>query len=221
MKKIMCLLLAVLMCYMLVSCGTNTVATSGDIVDEVSLEKETFKLIREANDCYSFLMDKMLDGWYFAVQHSSDDTAEEYEALWDLFMSHMYVIDDEQLDAALVYATGYSEEKINETHKTIKGMFLMKSEVAIRAAKYIIIDKNSPEYFDESRNKLDQAKENLKQMDTDSSAYQVLMDYYLMANEILNWTDSPEGSYNSSSSSLIDYENRADRYNAELEVILG
>lgn len=219
MKKLIAILVVLTLCLSLVACGgTNT-----------KLESETLELL---NDAYSYCnmgMYYMLRAWDFSIEHSSDNTLEEYEALWSEFGKHMSLTEDEMVEA-LIGGCGMTIEDLslfgddNETKDPSKGlntladgMLFMKASFAVNAAKYAFQQRMKDMDIDAV---VEQIKGNLKQIGEDSKAYDIYKEYYLMVCEMKQWIESPDGSYNSSSDNYIDYEKKVETYRQELDLII-
>lgn len=214
MKKVISLILVLAMCLSLCACGGST----------RELETETLELL---NDAYSYChtgMNYMLRGWDFSIQHSNDDTNEEWEALWGGFSSHMGMTEDEIVDA-LMYGCGFTLEDLSlgkdparGLNTVIVGMLFMKANYGVNVSKYVFRQRNEGVDLDA---KLEQIKTNLQTLGEKSKAYEQLKGYYLMVCEMQNWIDSPSGSYNSSFEAMNGYERDSESYNQELELIIG
>lgn len=216
MKKVITILLVALMCISLFAC-------SGNGANDSNVEAETYELLDSAYDYCHTGINYMLRAWDFSIEHSSDNTREEYDALWDKFGKHMLMTDDEIANGLInVYGVTLADISLGNDinrgiNKPINGMRFMKADCAIAVARYEFEQRNNSIDIDA---KLEQIKENLKNIDNESETYKLLKDYYLMINEMNEWLESPSGSYNTSSEALVDYEKKANSFNQELELII-
>lgn len=220
MKKGISLLLALVMCLSLCACGGST----------AQIESDTLELL---NKSYSYChtgMTYMLRAWNFSTIHSSDNTREEYEALWSEFGAYMGMTEDDMVDAliggcgltledlSLYGSDGKTKDPSRGLNTTINGMLFMKPGYSVPAAKYAFEQRN--EGVDNGA-RLEQIKENLKSIGEKSKSYDLLKEYYLMVCEMEKWIQSPDGSYNSTSSNLAEYEKRSENFKQELDLILN
>lgn len=219
MKKIIAVLLLIAMCTGLTACsGSNE-----------KLEKETFELL---NSSYSYChtgMNYILRAWSFSVSHSTDKTREQFEALWNLFGTHMGMTEDEMVqgliggcgltlaDLSKYGADGKTKDPSRGLNTIIDGMMFMKAEFSVPTAAYIYVERNKASDINA---KLEKIKENLKIIGDSSKAYTLLKDYYLMVYEMNNWIASPDGTYANSNSQLKNYEKTSEKYKQELDLII-
>ena len=219
MKKLIVLLLAAMMCLSLAACGNSN----------AKLESETLELLDSSYDYCHTGMVYMLSAWSFSNEHSSDNTREEYEALWSGFGAHMGMTEDDMVDS-LIGACGLTIEDLSKygsdgktkdpsrgLNTTINGMFFMNASYSVPVARYAFEQRN--EGID-NVSRLEQIKENLKTIGEKSESYDLLKEYYLLVSEMENWIQSPDGSYNSTSSNLADYEKNSERIKQELDLII-
>ena len=213
MKKTLTLLLALVLCLSLCACGNAN----------AELEAETLGLL---DDSYSYChvgIVYMLRAWNFSIEHSSDSTVEEWEALWGEFGTYMSMTEDDMVDG-LIGGCGYTIELLSRANDparglntTIDGMLFMDMVHSVPTARYVFRQRNSDIDNDD---RLEQIKENLKTIGEKSKSYDLLKEYYLLVSEMENWIQSPSGSYNSSSSSLTDYGKKVESIKQELDLII-
>lgn len=214
MKKTLALLLALVLCLSLCACGNAN----------AELEAETLGLL---DDSYSYChvgIVYMLRAWNFSIEHSSDSTVEEWEALWGEFGTYMSMTEDDMVDG-LIGGCGYTIELLSKANDparglntTIDGMLFMDTVHSVPTARYVFRQRNSDI---DNADRLEQIKENLKTIGEKSKSYDLLKEYYLLVSEMENWIESPNGSYSSSSSSLTDYEKKAENIKQELGLIIN
>lgn len=214
MKKTISLLLALVLCLSLCACSNSN----------AELETETLGLL---NDLYAYChagMLYMLRAWDFSIEHSSDSTKEEYLALWSEFGTYMGMTEDDMVDG-LIGGCGYTIELLSKANDparglntAIDGMLFMDTVHSVPTARYIFEQRNNGI---DNADRLEQIKENLKTIGEKSKSYDLLKEYYLLVSEMENWIESPNGSYNSSSSSLTDYEKKAESIKQELDLIIN
>jgi len=216
MKKIIVLLMIGVMCLSLFACNNESTKSA-------NIESETFEMLDSAFDHCRTGITYMLRAWDFSIEHSSDNTREEYEAIWGEFSKHMTMTDDEIVDALInVYGVTLDDISLGNDasrgiNKVINGMRFMKADCAIAVARYEFKQRNDNR---DIASELEQIKENLQNIDNESEAYKLLKDYYLMVTEMKEWIESPSGSYITSKNNLIDYEKKSNSFKQELELII-
>ena len=221
MRKLLCLILVMVICLSLCACGGES---------KKQLETDTLELLNSAFSMSKTGMSYMLRGWDFSIEHSTDSTREEYEALWAAYGAAMAMTEEDMVNA-LIEECGFTLEELSKygadgkTHDvsrglntTVNGMLFMKANYAVYVARHSFRAKNGGA---DISGKLEQVKANLAQIGSESDAYEMLKEYYLMVSEMNSWIESPSGNYNSSSSALEEYEKNAEKYKLELELLIN
>lgn len=220
MKKVISIFLVLALCLTLCSCGSSN----------AKLEGETLELLNSAYDYCHTGMNYMLRAWEFSIDHSSDSTKEEYEALWGEFGACMAMTEEDMVEA-LIGGCGMTIEDLSKygsdgktkdpergLNTIVNGILFMDASYSVAAAKYAFEQRNKAVDINA---KLEQIKGNLKEIGEKSKAYELLKDYYLMVCEMENWVESPNGSFSSSSSGLNEYEKSFENFKQELDLVIG
>ena len=210
MKKVLALLMALVLALSLVACGGEN-------------KKEALDALNSAYDYCNVGMNYMIKAWDFSISESSSNTREEYEALWGKFQSKMGMTEDDVVEGLIEECgmTLQSLSKGNDVNRglntTIDGMFLMKAEYSVPVARYGWNKKNdnAKQHIEEKLNFVKDYLQNAQ----GSKSYDLLKDYYLMVNEMYNWIQSPSGTYADASNAVIEYSEKAEKFQSEAELI--
>lgn len=222
MKKALSLILVLIMCLSLCACGDPS-----GVKESTGNGNEESATLELLNSVYSYChtgMNYMLRAWDFSIQHSTDSTREEYEALWDEFAGHMGMTEQNMVDGLMnefnlsLDDLSLGKDASRGLNTTINGMMFMDASNSVPVARYVFKERNKDT---DPNAKLEQIKSNLQKISDSSKAYELLKEYYLMVSEMAKWVESPSGNYNSSTENLNTYEKRSENFKQELDLLIG